>query len=232
MESPGAPRWFLSFDCATKTFGFSICFVDLAGIRDALPRRAAQLAAARELQRRGLPFPRIPGLGGFFRIADGDTVDLAPGVPDAALSTVARIRALRAYCETRVDAAVARARAGRAAPLRVLVEYQMGANAPARQVSAALVALYAKEDVALVAPSLKNAVACSPAGRYSEFAPRFASAYGANKAQAAFNFATLEKAFGSGVDPALPPRLRGHVADSVMQVWGHLIPGAERCDAF
>lgn len=237
MAAPsGTGRWFLSFDCATKTLAFSLCYVDLPRIREGLPGFCRRLAALRELAARGeLDCPRGRGalaaldadLSALFRIAAGDTVDLFPGVADKDIPTVVRIRELARYVDRRIRPLLAGAR-----PLRVLVEFQMGVNAPARAVAAALVALFADEDSALVGPALKNQVSFSPAGGYGAFAARYRKAYDANKAHAAFNFGTLEAAFGSGVDPGLPARLRGHVADSVMQVWGHLLPGEERCDCF
>lgn len=239
---PAEGRWFLSFDCATKTFAFSLCWVALARLGGGLPGLERRAAALRELEARGaLASPPArealaalrADLAGLFRIADGETVDLFPGVPDREIHTVPRLRAVAAYVARRVRPALAAAGAGGGGgPLRVLVEFQMGANARARAVAAALVALFAEGEVALVPPSLKNRIQCSPEGRYGLFAARYSTAYGANKAHASYNFAVLERAFGSGVDPALSASLRGHVADSVMQVWGHLLLGGERCDDF
>ena len=116
-------------------------------------------------------------------------------------------------------------------PLRVVIEYQMGANAHARAVAAALVALFAEEAVFFVGPSLKNRVAVDPAGAYAEFAARYASTYGANKAHAKYNFRRFEELFGTEI-AATSASLRGHIADSFMQVVGHLAHGAtENADA-
>ena len=104
------------------------------------------------------------------------------------------------------------------APLKVFVEYQMGPNHKAQAVAVALLTLFAECDTVLVNPSLKNSVAVCAHGRYSNFASRYATSYGANKAHCAYNFARLEQAFPSGVAPALSKSLRGHIADSVMQV--------------
>jgi hypothetical protein len=118
---------------------------------------------------------------------------------------VERLRAVAAYVARRVRPAVAAARRP-GEPLRVLIEYQMGANARARYVAAALVALFADEpDIAFVAPSLKCRVAVCPEGAYHLFAE-------------------VERVFGSGAPPC-PPALRGHIADSFMQVLGHLLYG-------
>lgn len=105
---------------------------------------------------------------------------------------------------------------------RVIIEFQMGPNAPARVVATALMTLFASEDVCLVGPSLKNQVAIGPEGHYSRFAEKYAAAYGANKAHAIWNFGVIEAAFGSGIPATHPASLRGHIADSFMQVLGHL----------
>lgn len=239
----GAGRWFLSFDCATKTFAFSLCWIDLGAAARRLPelRRRQALLEALLARAEGAPPPeRGPALArggelvaemaaevaGFFRIADGDVQDLLPGVPDREAPTVARIRAVARYVKTRIRPALEGL-----APLRVLVEYQLGANAPARAVSDALVALFAEDDVALVGPALKNRVTCSPGLHYGAFAARYASAYAANKAHALSSFKFLEATFGSGVPRSIPDRLRGHIADAVMQSWGHVL-GGEECGAF
>lgn len=241
-----ADQWYLSFDCATKTFAFS-----LSRISGALDRRAenssaghlealaARLAAAEELHRRAAAAvaaadsraaapllsalqPAVATLrteiGRLIEIADGGVVDLAPGRADADVSTVERIRALAVYLATRVRPALARCGDE---PWVVLIEYQMGPNARARAIAAALVALFADATVYFVGPSLKNRVRVAPGLEYGVFARRYANTYGANKAHAARSFAAVEAAYGSGVG-ATTPALRGHIADSFMQVLGHL----------
>lgn len=230
------PKWHLSFDCATKTFAFSLSRIDLPSQAGLAAARARARAAA-EVARRLLQAPDAETLGGleaavaaldaetggYVRIVDGETADLFPGTPDDAIPTVARIRAVAEYVARRVRPAVA---AAGAAPLRVVVEYQMGPNAPARAVACALVALFAAEDVVVVGPSLKNRVALCEAGRLCYFAERYRTTYNANKAHAKYNFAVAEKVFGSSIPPSTPAA-RGHIADSFMQVLGYLIHGPD-----
>ncbi len=118
------------------------------------------------------------------------------------------------------------AAAGGASPnLTVLVEYQMGPNARARVIAAALVALFHDADVRIVGPSLKNRVAVIPAGRYCYFVEKYKSKYTANKAHTIFNFAQLETAFGTQI-PATKLS-RGHLADAVMQIFGYVVHGSD-----
>ena len=161
-------------------------------------------------------------------------VDLAPGRADADVSTVERIQALAKYIAARVRPALAAALAiaqpqATQSPL-IVIEYQMGPNARARAIAAALVAFFAAERVVIVGPSLKNRVSVSPEGQYGHFLQRYSNSYGANKAHALFNFAALERVFGSGIPPT-PPARRGHIADSCMQVLGFVLHGADEKDA-
>ena len=237
-DSPGTGgvKWFLGFDCATKTFAFSLSRIDLPGFaaaRPSLERRLAALRAALAAAARGGATvaqcavlsahiaAALAEVRSFVRIVDGETADLCPGRRDGDVGTVDRLRAVARYVAGRVRPAL---RAAGGEPVRVLVEYQLGANARARAVAAALVALFADEDVFIVGPTLKNRVATGEAGRYCHFAARYASAYAANKAHAKFNFARFEEAFGTGIPPQAAG-MRGHIADSFLQVIGHLVHG-------
>ena len=154
----------------------------------------------------------------------GATADLAPGVADVALPTVARIRAVAGYVRGVVAAAVAAARAATPGlPLRVVVEYQMGDNAPARAVAAALVTLFIDEDVVFVGPTLKNTVALAPSLRLGEYNIRYSS-YTANKNQSRDNFDRILALYPNSLAPMTAAR-RGHVADSFMQILGMLVNG-------
>jgi hypothetical protein len=248
-DPPGRPRWHLSFDCATKTFAFSLSRIDLdayAAGRDAIrgraralsevARRAQTLASADPAAAAGLLAGALPAAAAlaaetreFVRIVDGETVDLFPGRADDGIPTVERLRAVARYVAGRVRPAAA-AKVPPGERLRVVIEYQMGPNARARAVAAALVTLFAEEDVIIVGPTLKNKVAACEAGRYCNFAPRFSTTYAANKAHARFNFARFEEAFGTEIPP-MAAALRGHIADSFLQVVGYLTYGPDEKNA-
>ncbi len=240
----GGPKekkgWFLGFDCATKTFAYSLSWVDLTAGGEI--RR--QLDAAKELLRRAEAFNRADNIvearkaataaaeavqsvdarSRFIRIVAGGVKDLFPGRADKEISTVERIRGVKAYIETNVIPAIA-ADIPDGSPPRVVVEFQMGPNAPSRVVAAALITLFADYDVFIVGPSLKNKVAIGEKGRYCYFAEKYKTNYTSNKAHARYNFEQIEKVFGTGIPPTSPPALRGHIADSFMQILGHLMYG-------
>jgi len=250
---------YLSFDCATKTFAFCVCRVS-PPILNSAPALRARLTAARALAARAAAAAAAGDAAAAERLAaaaaaaaaaldretaaavelvDGDVVDLAPGRADADVSTIERIQALAKYIAARVRPALAAALAQELAlapppsqsqsPL-IVIEYQMGPNARARAIAAALVAFFAAERVVIVGPSLKNRVSVSAEGQYGHFLQRYSNSYGANKAHALFNFAALERVFGSGIPPT-PPARRGHIADSCMQVLGFVLHGADEKDA-
>jgi hypothetical protein len=245
------PKWFVSFDCATKTFAFTVGRVDLAGYNLAKARLQKSVAAARAIVDRANLACKKPvdraSLDGllrlvdgaakavsaaeaetreFLRIEDGETVDLAPGRADKDVSTVERVRAAVRYVNGRVRESM-RCHIPAGERYQVIIEFQMGINAPARVVAPALVGQFAEEDVIIVGPALKNKIAVCPEGRRCFFAEKYTNNYGANKAHATFNFLRLEAIFGSGIPPTKPASLRGHMADSFMQVLGHLVHGAK-----
>ena len=276
IQSAPAAQTYLSFDCATKTFAFSICRVrsdllfNVAPLRARLAAvQALRAAVVRDIEKQvalhnsaaNTSLDEALALCEKLQVAvtaldaetrsviellDGDVVDLAPGRADADVGTVDRLRAVASYIDRRVRPALANALSntlgqnalGQNAILQnailqnaiVVIEYQMGPNARARAVAAALVALFAAERVIIVGPSLKNRIATCEAGRYGHFLQRYSGSYGANKAHAAFNFKVLEGAFGSAIPPTTAAR-RGHIADSCMQVLGHIIHGASEKDA-
>lgn len=239
-------KWHLGFDCATKTFAFSLSRVDLAAYRSTRDGLRKQIAAAREVLRRAAALvdtdpenahklvetvrPIIERADAdtrsFIYIVDGETADLIPDKKDQEIPAVERLRAVARYVNSRVRDSV-RKNVPSGEPLRVVIEFQMGPNAPSRMVAAALVTLFVENDVIIVGPSLKNKIATCEEGRYCYFAEKYSSAYGANKAHAKFNFSRIEAAFGSEIPITRPPSLRGHIADSFMQILGHLVHGSE-----
>lgn len=218
--------WFLSFDCATKTFAFSLSRVDLDAFRSQREALSRRVACYRELMTRPLSDEALAELGAAVRadeaasaewivLVDGETTNLCPGIPDAEISAVKRITALVAYVDRRIRPLLVGCEG-----LQVLIEYQMGQNTPALAVSNALIALFAAYPVTIVDPRDKNRIATCEAGRYHHFTAKYETTYSANKAHAKFNFDHIERTFGTKIPPS---HARGHIADSFMQVLGHLI---------
>ncbi len=244
----GDPKWFLGFDCATATFAFSLSCIAwptrgavaraLERVRAAgeLLRRAAELADSAPIQAAAILAELAPVIANYdretraiVRIVDGETVSLCPGWADKQIPTVLRIQSMARYVARRVMPAIAVQIPPSETP-QALIEFQKEANVPARKIMYGLIAVFAEHDPIIIGPSLKNKVATCEAGRYYNFAAQYAKAYDANKAHAKYNFNHLEQLFGSEI-PQTSASLRGHIADSFMQVVGHLIHGGTAAEA-
>jgi hypothetical protein len=235
------PQWYLGFDCATKTFGYSLSRIDVSDFLTSKEALRKKIAALTELLKRAVKVGAEEAgeivrrvaqateevdsrTRGFLRFVAGATEDLFPGRKDGSIHTVERIRAVSRYVNQHIIPALSQ-HIPPGEGLMVIIEYQMGANAPARAIAAALVAIFAEYNVALVGPSLKNKIHTCEEGRYCYFAERYRRNYDANKAHAKFNFKKLEETFGTAIPATRRPSLRGHIADSAMQVLGFLVHG-------
>ncbi len=227
-------RWFLSFDCATKSFAFSLVRVCLRPDGDVGARlkrclrhvRAGDLASAEavaaELDR---------DLAGGYYLAGGGAVDLAPGVPDSKIRTVDRVMRLTAYLRDVVGPTVAAA-AERGCPpvgpdLDVAVEWQMGPNSKSRIIAHALLAVYASANVFFVGPALKNKLRfpSRPDLDHCLFVERYASTYTANKKHAIAVNTTFIAPLFRHPPLDIPRAMAGDFADSVLQILGILVHG-------
>jgi hypothetical protein len=218
-------RWYLSFDCATKSFAFALLHV--RGVDAGVLERAraattggqvAAVVAALDADTRQC-----------FALAAGGAVDLAPGRKDADIPTVERVRLVRAYLRGAVAAALAAAApagcpSADSADLNVAVEYQMGANTRARTVATVLLTEFAEANVFMVGPAHKNKVrfASRPDLHHALFIEKYASLYTANKKHTrALYFDHIAPLFGHDTR-AVPRKYQTDFADCVIQVLGFL----------
>jgi hypothetical protein len=228
-EEGGAPgEWYLSFDCASKSFAFALLHFrpPPAGVLGEL-RLAAAAAKRRAAAEAGPRLDRAAELlRACFHLAAGGAADLIPGKKSREVSTVERVRAVLAHLEGPVARALARAAPAGCPPgddprLNVAVEFQMGANVPARVVATALLTHYAKARVFMVGPSFKNKLwyACRPDLRHGLFLERYQSRYTANKNHSKrLYYDHVAPLFGHSAAEAIPLRLRADFADCVLQV--------------
>jgi hypothetical protein len=223
-------RCYLSFDCATKTLAHAVVVAEppeavAAAVRPRLAAAAAGLAAAAGALAAGrwaaaeagldaalaaLAAARAAAARGAW-LAAASCTDLAPGRADASLRDEERLGLLAAHLRRVLPAARALG-AG-----EVLIEYQMGPNARARAVAAAIHGICAYEGlpVRVVPPALKNRVDFGAA--LPDVQARFTTSSGAAKAHAKENLRRAAAAFGFACDPR-----NEHIADAFMQVFGHL----------
>ena len=208
--------WYLGFDCATKTFAFSLSYIDTALFNVDV---ACEIATLVKMQDKVLPehyslvtnkaLQYIEKIRNYIIIEDGETVDLVPDKKDIGneITTIERVKALTKYVKTRI-------------PTRenmvVIIENQMGEKA--NLISAALISLYADYEIIMVSPVLKNSLCFSNESRYSNFSSKYSTSYLANKAHAVALFKDIKKIFVCKIKDD-----KSHVADSFLQVYAYLL---------
>lgn len=231
-------RWFLSFDCATKSFAFA-----LLRVRDPdpgiVPKAEALAAAVKAGDAPGalaLAQEMDAETREYLHLAAGGAVDLVPGKKDKDIPTVERIGAAMAYLRGTVASALAAAAADGCPPpdsrhLNVAVEFQMGSNAPARTIAVILLTHFSDANTFMVGPAYKNKLwyPSRPDLRHCHFVERYSSLYTANKNHSKeLYFDHISPTFGHDQGSALegvPVRLRKDFADCVTQVLGFLAFG-------
>jgi len=237
--------WFLSFDCATKSFAFALLRVDEALAREGLSPKAAALAAWLRGDKSSPP-PEGGGeeldvaTRGAFHLAGGGAAALVPGTPAAKIPTVERVRAVQAYIRGPVREALTAAAAEGCPPpdsrrLHVLIEYQLGSNSRARTVSSVLLSEYSAASICLVGPALKNKVSfrARPDLAHARFIQKYTTLYAANKNHTKATYFEFLAPLFDHKDLKIPARLKTDFSDCVMQVlgllgWGDIQAAATR----
>lgn len=231
LPDPAHTKWYLGFDCATKTLGFGLMSISLEHYQ---LHRERLWGTALKMVRGELTAAEISQLdretAALIVPIDGEVVDLFPGRPDKSIHTIERIRALKKYVTNRIAPSIEKnvpPKEGNKFHLKVPVEFQMGPNARARTIAASLITQFDSYDVFLVGPSLKNKVHFTEEGKYAHFVAKYNTLYTASKAHTKFNFVWLENIFGTQIPPTKPASNRGHIADAIMQVFGHILYGLQ-----
>jgi hypothetical protein len=201
--------YYLSFDCATKTFAYSLSYVNL-DIKEQL-----------NVFKKTFDFENCKD--SIINIMDGAMIDFFPNIPDAKIDTVDRIVKMSNYIKQIIFPKI------KEIPIphiEIFIEFQMGSNHKARMISSALIAIFSEYKVRLINPSLKNKVYVSEEGKHKHFIKKYSSLYSANKEHAKYNFSQIEKVFKSNI-AGTKKSDRGHIADSFMQVLGFILYGAK-----
>ena len=231
--------YYLSFDCATKTFAYSLSYVNL-DIDHILKDFIEDLQRGEENEQgeqgEALQGEALQGfqsllqkyylkLRSIIYLMDGAVVDFFPNIPDNKINTVDRIQKMSNYIK---DTIIPKLNdIPKLADIEIFIEFQMGSNHKARMISSALIALFSKYKVRLINPSLKNKVYITEEGKHKHFIKKYTNLYSANKEHAKYNFALIEEIFKSNI-PQTKKNERGHIADSFMQVLGFLLYGGNK----
>uniref|UniRef100_A0A6C0I271 Uncharacterized protein n=1 Tax=viral metagenome TaxID=1070528 RepID=A0A6C0I271_9ZZZZ len=208
---------YLSFDCATKTFAYSLSYVNL-DISHILKDFIQDLQGEQGEQGiQSLVHKYYLKMKSIIYLMDGAVVDFFPNIPDNKINTVDRIQKMSNYIKDTIIPKI-----NDIPDIEIFIEFQMGSNHKARMISSALIALFSKYKVRLINPSLKNKVYVTEEGKHKHFIKKYTNLYSANKEHAKYNFALIEDIFKSDI-PHTKKAERGHIADSFMQVLGYLL---------
>lgn len=211
--------WYLGFDCATKTFAFSLSLIDTTLFNGDLVREMNKLLAMKDKvkpEHRELISNKIKEyitrVKNSIIIEDGETVDLIPGKNDDETTQVERIKALTTYVKTRIPVKE---------NMIVMIENQMGERA--NMIASALISLYADYEIVMVSPAIKNSIFFNDETRYGKFSQKYKSSYYANKVHACALFQEVKKMFTCKIKDE-----QSHVADSFLQIYAQLRNDARR----
>lgn len=209
--------WFLSFDCATKTFAFALIRAEFSN--DYIDMKNQQLIEFINEKDYLKIINLNKELNKCFELVDGDAIDLAPGRKDKTINTVERIKLTSNYINCRIKKSLEENECNQD-NLKILVEFQMGANSASRVVSDCIVSQFYEYDVELVKPAYKNQINL-PGLEYCYFMEKYSSTYSANKNHSKATYAKIAKIFNHKC-PQIPKKMMDDFADCVMQVLGYI----------
>jgi len=219
-------KWFLSFDCATKTFAyilikinFNYLFIDTDEVIKIVKHIEYKLQNNEYSEELEKMINKLDNKTKFaIEIITGNCIDLIPGIANKDINTVERVKIVSEYTKNKIFPLIKNIPKDQ---LSVLVEFQMSHNTQSKVVSIALLSLFSEYELCLVNPSLKNKLYFTETGRYCYFMEKYKNAYNANKKHALYNFKEFERIFDQKLD--IPDKLKGHIADSFMQILGHIM---------
>jgi hypothetical protein len=209
-------KYFLSFDCATKTFGYVFVRITLLENIEEMKNRISQIIYKENINSDDIKFvlesKKI--VNESIKIIDSGCVDLFPGKANKEISTIDRIKKTSEYVSTLIPML-------KDLEVTVLVEFQMSQNTQSKIVSIVLLTLFSKYECHLVYPSLKNKINFYDNYHYSKFISKYKSNYTANKQHALENFKQFEILFDQ-IKP-ISNKQKGHIADAFMQIFGFIL---------
>lgn len=228
-------KWYLSFDCATKSFAFAL-------MRIRFPKYD-MITKTQLLSKYFKEDPNNVEINKIIKEIDeetkefvclfaGSAVDLIPDKKNNNIPTVERTKAAMKFLKGTVEDAIKNAEKYGcpqygSPELNVAIEFQMGPNASARTIAIVLLTHYTDSNTFLVGPAYKNKLwyTSRPDLRHCYFIEKYKTLYAANKNHSKhLYFDHISKIFEHDTKN-IPVRLRKDFADCVMQVLGFLSYG-------
>jgi hypothetical protein len=226
MTVPNNEKFFLSFDCGTKSLAFTLMQINVPELILVKQEVCGTLQAIKDGRANwSCAFGMIESwdlrLKSAVRFVSGGVVDLCPGKKDKEIKSVQRIRAVATWINTSIQPIIS---SFCVEPPIVLVEFQLGANANARTVSTALVTLFANNQIYIVGPALKNQITIygDPHSYWGMFMENLQTNYAANKAHSIYCFRNLAKKLGWTIPGGVSAKHMHDLADSCMQIFGFM----------
>jgi len=157
----------LSFDCANKSLAHFGCEESDKPNTNGDVKRPLECLSIADINHRVFTY---------------GVVDLLPGQKVSETTAIYRIKQLHKYLTN-----IPMPPDSTPSNTTIYIEYQMGPNAKSHDVSSAIMMFYAKYDVRIVGPSLKNTIAFNEDLRIQKFMSKYSTSYAANKAHAQAN---------------------------------------------
>lgn len=219
-------KWYLSFDCATKTFAYVLVkinfdqlFINTHNVLKIVKQLEYKLKNNEYSEEIEKIINKLDIKTKYaIEIINGDCIDLIPGIANKDIDTVERVKIVTEYIKTKLYPLIIDIPKE---DLIVLVEFQMSHNTQSKIVSIVLLTLFSDYELCLVNPSLKNKIFFTEKGKYCYFMEKYKNTYDANKKHALYNFKEFERIFDQIIN--ISDKLKGHIADSFMQILGHIL---------
>ena len=198
-------KWYLSFDCATKTLAFILVKIrfgqifnnttELLKIVKCFKQKLLNNEYSKELEQ---TINRLDKKTKYaIEIITGNCIDLIPGIKSKDIDTVERIKLVADYTKKEIYPLIQDISKE---SLSVLVEFQMSHNTQSKVVSIALLSLFSEYELCLVNPCLKNKLCFTEQGNYCYFMEKYKNSYDANKKHALYNFKEFERIFDQNIN--------------------------------
>lgn len=218
-------KYYLSFDCATKTFAYILIeikhnqlFIDTSKILHIIKQIEQNIQHTDYESIMSILNKINDKTKDVITIIMGNCIDLIPGVANKDISTVERIKLVSNFTKKEILPLIQNIPTE---DISILVEFQMSHNTQSKTVSIALLTIFSEYELCLVNPCLKNKLCFTEQGKYCYFIEKYKNSYDANKKHALYNFKEFERIFDQKIN--ISDKLKGHVADAFMQVLGHIM---------
>jgi hypothetical protein len=214
-------RYYLSFDCASKTFAYifvKLNYIDIVKTKRILQYLDTQVKQCNITEDLITSIQLLDNnIKQVITVISAECIDLFPNIANKDINTVNRIQTMNQYVKKSILPLLSDIDINM---ITVLIEFQMSYNTQSKVISIGLISLFSDYDVHLVSPMLKNKIYFSENGHYSKFIEKYKNSYDANKKHALYNFKQFEVIF----DQVLPisDKLKGHISDAFMQIIGYI----------